>query len=249
GASGALPTRLDAFGFFAIRFLAVRFLAPFVAFAFVRVEQFLAQPYRFGRHFDELVIVDIGERLFQRHADRRREPDGFILGVRADFGELLPLEPVALRVVARRVLATDHAAVTLPARLNHHRAAIFQVPHGVSDRLALVGRDQYAIAAACDLAAMRPVSMKQPIYYRSATRIGEQFTMIAVQPARRRVENQPHASAAGRPHLDHLALTLGEFLHDNAGMHFVDVDENFLDRFEEFAGRPALKQDFGTRYR
>src|SRR5262249_45582524 len=56
--------RLNALGFF----------TPLVAFALVGIEQFLAQPDRFRRDLDQLIVVDIGQRLFQRHANRRGQP-------------------------------------------------------------------------------------------------------------------------------------------------------------------------------
>jgi hypothetical protein len=37
----------------------------------------------FGRHLDHFVVVDIGDRLFQRHAARRGEADGVVLAGRA----------------------------------------------------------------------------------------------------------------------------------------------------------------------
>jgi hypothetical protein len=48
--------------------------------------------------------------------------------VGADVGELLALEHVDDEVVAARMLADDHAGINLPAGLDHHRPAIFQVP-------------------------------------------------------------------------------------------------------------------------
>ena len=72
--------------------------------------------------------------------------------------------------------------------------------------------------------------------------------MIADQSARRRIEDQPHAPAARRAHLDHLAFAFGEFLHDHAGMLLVDIDDDFLDGFEQFARGAVLKQDLRARY-
>ena len=54
------------------------FLTLFL-FAVVLVEQLLAQANRFRGYLDQLVIFNIGQRLFQRHPDRRRETDRFIL--------------------------------------------------------------------------------------------------------------------------------------------------------------------------
>src|SRR3984885_9425701 len=108
-------TPLDALGFF----------APFVALTIVWIEQLLAQPDGFRRHFDQFIVLDIGERLFQRHADRRRQPDRLILGMGAGIGQLLALEHIDFEIVVARVLANDHAAIDLPARFDHHWAAVF----------------------------------------------------------------------------------------------------------------------------
>ena len=62
------------------------------------------------------------------------------------------------------------------------------------------------------------------------------------------MEDQPHAAAAGGTHLDHLALALGQLLHDDAGVLLVDVDDHLLDRLEQLAGRPVLKQDLRPRH-
>ncbi len=49
----------------------------------------LAQADRFRRHLDELVVLDIGDRLFERRRNDRRQTHRLVLRVRADVGELL----------------------------------------------------------------------------------------------------------------------------------------------------------------
>ena len=78
--------------------------------------------------------------------------------------------------------------------------------------------------------------MEQPVHHRSAARVGEQLALVADQPARRCVEHQPHAAAAGWAHLDHLALALRHLLHHDAGMLVVDVDDDLLDRLLDLVG-------------
>src|SRR6516162_2457072 len=92
--------------------------------ALVGIEQLLAQPDRGRGDLDQLVVGDIGERLLQRHLDRRDQPYGLVLGMGADIGELLALEHVDLEVVTAVMLAHDHAAINLPSRLDHHRPTI-----------------------------------------------------------------------------------------------------------------------------
>src|SRR5439155_27246056 len=61
----------------------------------VDVEQALAHADRLGRDLDQLVVLDIGDRLFEAHLDRRRQPHRLVLGGRADIGALLALSWVA----------------------------------------------------------------------------------------------------------------------------------------------------------
>ena len=59
--------------------------------AVVRRERLLAQADRLRRHFDQLVVLDIGDRLFERHRHDRRQAHRLVLGGGADVGELLGL--------------------------------------------------------------------------------------------------------------------------------------------------------------
>src|SRR5580698_8242415 len=227
-----------------------RLLALFRALAIVRVEEFLAQPDRFRRHLDQLVVLDIGQRLFQRHPDRWGQAHRFVLGRGADVGKLLAFEDVNFEIVVAGMLADDHALVDLPAGLDHHRPAVFQLEHRVGDRLALIVGDQDAIAPALDFALVSRIAVEQAVHDRGAAGVGEQFALVADQAAGRCVKHQPQAIAAGGTHLDHLGLALAHLLHDDAGMLLVDVDHDFLDRLLPVAGRFVLFQhDARTRYR
>jgi len=55
------------------------FSAALVALALVWIEQALAQPDRFRGDFDQLVVLDVGQRLLQGHADRRGKPHRLVL--------------------------------------------------------------------------------------------------------------------------------------------------------------------------
>src|SRR5471032_1971551 len=108
--------------------------------------------------------LDIGQCLFQRHADRRGEADRLVLRGGADIGELLALEHVDDQVVVAGMLADDHAPVNLPARLDHHRAPVFQIPQCIGNRFALVVGDQHAVAATLDRTPVRRVGVEQPVH-------------------------------------------------------------------------------------
>src|ERR1700729_3112505 len=86
------------YALFATRLSGYRFLGLFRALALVGVEEFLAQPDRLRGHFDQFVVLDIGQRLFQRHPDRRRQAHRFVLRGGTDVGELLALQHVDLEI-------------------------------------------------------------------------------------------------------------------------------------------------------
>src|SRR6185503_4963800 len=119
-------------------------------------------------------------------------------------GELLALEDIDLEVVVPGVLADDHAGINLPAGLDHHRAAILEVPQGIGDGLAAVVGNEDAVAAAGDLALVRLIGVEQAVEDRGAARVGEQFALVADEAAGRRVKDEAQAAAAGRTHLDHV---------------------------------------------
>src|SRR3984957_12073866 len=230
-------------------YLRHRFLGLFRALALVGIEVTLAQADRFRRDRDQFIVLDIGQRLFEGHADRRGQPHRFILRGGADVGELLALEDVDLKVVVAGMLANDHALVDLPAGLDHHRTTIFQLEHRISHRLALIVGDQDAVAAALDVALVGQVIVEQAVHDRRALGVGHQLALIADQAAGRRVEHQPQAVAAGWTHLDHLGLALAHLLHDDTGEFLVDVDDDFLDRLQQLAVLVLGQHHARTRHR
>ena len=62
------------------------------------------------------------------------------------------------------------------------------------------------------------------------------------------MEDEALAVAARRAQLDHLGLALRHLLHDDAGMLLVDVDDDFLDRLEQFAVVALLHDDARPRH-
>src|SRR4051812_47761319 len=56
------------------------------ALALMGVEMELAQPNRFGRPLDELVVLNPGQGPLERHAHRRRQLDRLVLACGADIG-------------------------------------------------------------------------------------------------------------------------------------------------------------------
>src|SRR3546814_2688560 len=69
-----------------------RFFLPAGLLPLMRVEQRLADADILRGHLDHLVVVDIGDRLFQRHALRRGQADRVVLARRTEVRELLRSE-------------------------------------------------------------------------------------------------------------------------------------------------------------
>src|ERR1700727_1355906 len=104
-------SRLTVYSLFATPYspacLRHRFLGLFRALAVVGVEELLAQADRLRGYLDQFVVLDIGQRLFQRHLDRRRQAHRLNLRGGANVGELLALEDVDLEIIVAGVLADD----------------------------------------------------------------------------------------------------------------------------------------------
>src|SRR5690606_29045155 len=109
------------------------FFLPLLAEA--GIQDLLAQADRLGGHLDQLVVLDVGDRLFEGHAAGRGEADGLVLASGADVGQLLALQRVHVQIVGAGILADDHALVARLAAAHEHHAAVFQVPQGVGHRL------------------------------------------------------------------------------------------------------------------
>ena len=85
------------------------------------------------------------------------EHDVLVLAGGADVGQLLRLERVDRQVVVAAVDADDHALVDRDRRADEQAAAVLQVEQRVGDRLAVVLRDQHAVAAPGIVALPRAV--------------------------------------------------------------------------------------------
>src|SRR6056297_1752556 len=136
---------------------------PRLPLALVRIEEPLAQPDRLRRDLDQFVVVDVGDRLFERQRYGRGEPHRVVGAARADIGELLALERVHLEIVLARMLADDHAGVDLLLRADEHAPPLFEVPERVGHRDAVFHRDQHARAPARDRALVRRPAVEHAV--------------------------------------------------------------------------------------
>ena len=98
--------------------------------------------------FDHFVIVDIGDRLFQRHPARRGQPDRVILAARADVGQLLAFIGVGIdfEIVGLGVFADESfRQIDLHLRTDEQLAASLQHVERVGIGIAIAVGDQHAV--------------------------------------------------------------------------------------------------------
>src|SRR5437867_4483601 len=119
-----------------------------VALTCMGIEQALAQAYRFGRHLHQFILLDIGDRPFERERARRRQPDHLVMRMRAKICELLRLQRVDLEIGAARVLADDHTGINRRAGRNEQGPALLEIPQGIGDGRTLGIGDEHAVAPA-----------------------------------------------------------------------------------------------------
>src|SRR4029078_7877267 len=124
-------------------------------------------------------------------------------------------------------------------------AALFEIPKRIGHRLAVAGGDQYAVDATLDRALVRRLAWKHAVHHAGAARVRQEFAMIADQSARRRDEDDARLACAGRPHILHLALALGDLVDDDAGVGIIDIDGDFFHRLEPLALRACLIENAG----
>ncbi len=110
--------------------------------------------------------------------------------------------------------------------------AVLEVEHRIGDRFALIVGDQHALNTSADWTLVGLIGMEQAVHDGRAASIGHEFRLVADQAACRRMEYEANAVGAGRAQFDHLALALGHFLDNRAGIFLVNVDDDFLDRLE-----------------
>ena len=173
------------------------------ALALVRIQIPLPDPDHLRRHLDQFVVLDVGDRLLQRHPLGRGQADAVFLGARgAEVGELPGLERIDLEVLRLGVLADDHAFVELVAGRDEQDAALLEHVERVGDRLAIAHRDQDAVLPALDRALIGAVFLEQAVHDAGAARVGEELAMIADQAARGGGEGQPGLAAARGAHVE-----------------------------------------------
>src|SRR5471032_234052 len=202
-------------------------------FTLVLFQEALAQTDRFRRDFDQFVVGDEFDGVFQRHLNRRHQAHRFIGTRRTHVGQLLALDRVDDQVVVARVDADDHAFVHWIVVDHEHAAAILQFPDGVGDGGAVILRDQHAVAAAghFTLAVVDWRVLVEHVRHQAGTAgQGHEFALEADQAARRDLVFQTHTALAVRFHVLQVAATTAQLFHDAALVGFFNVHRQLLER-------------------
>ena len=121
----SVSSAIARFGSSHLHRLLHRLLLP--AFTLVFGQQFLAQPDTRRRHFDELIFLDILERLLERYFPRRLEDDVLIAARGPHVGQFFGGRRVDGHVGVAGVFGDDHAFVNRVGRGDEHHAAFLEV--------------------------------------------------------------------------------------------------------------------------
>ena len=122
------------------------------ALAFMLQQQFLAQPNVVRCDFHQFIIVNEFQRLFQAHANRRRELDIFIRASCTNVGQLFPLERVNHQIVVAFMNTDEAAFIDFLAVADEEAATLLQVEEGVTQCLACTIGDEDTVGALSVLA-------------------------------------------------------------------------------------------------
>src|SRR5690606_29442964 len=204
-------------------------LAALEALAVVFVEVLLAQANRLGGHFDELVVVDEFQRLFQGELDRRHQGDDFVLARGTHVVEFLALGGVDGQVVVAAVDAAQLAFVDILAGLKEQLAAALQGFQRVGQRLAGGHGHQNAVLAVGDFARLDRPIMAEGRGQDAGTRgHGQEAVAETDQATGRDGVFQAHTALAIRDHVGQIALTQAHLFHQRTLVGFLDVDDDVL---------------------
>ena len=128
-------------------------LVPPLARAVARVQDALAHTQVLRGDFQQLVIIDELEALFQRHRmDGNQAHCVFGSGSVAHVGDVLLFADVDDKVIRAGVLTDDHALVNVLLRADEQRAAFLRVEQRIGGGNAAFVRHQRADAAVRNIA-------------------------------------------------------------------------------------------------
>ena len=137
-------------------------------------------------------------------------------------------------ILGLRAYADYHSAVDLCPRSDEHGAALLRVPDAVGHCLAGFKCNQGTGAAAGNIALVRFVALKNGSEDSLTLGVSEKLVPVAEQAAGRNQKFHLHA-AAHRSHLQELALTLAQLLHDRAHVILRYIHNDAFHRLAELS--------------
>ena len=94
----------------------------------------LAQTDTLRRNFNEFIVFDEFDCIFQRHLDRWHEPDRFIRTGSTNIGQLFSLDRIDDKIVFTRMNTDNHAFINRIVVIDEHTAPFLQFPQCISNR-------------------------------------------------------------------------------------------------------------------
>eukprot|EP00982_Pelagococcus_subviridis_P013557 31264-Pelagococcus_subviridis.AAC.3 len=198
------------------------------ALAHLRV---LQDPHVERRHLHELVVRDVLDAVVQRQRLGLVQNHRRVL-VRPHVRRRLPLRDVHLEISVPLVNPHDLAFVHVEAGLDEHDPALLGREERVRRRLPSLERDERAVFAHRDVAAVREVSVEDSVQHRGAARRGEDRVAQAEEAARRDLVLHRRDALVVREEVEHLALAVAHQLDARAVVILANLDRRLLERLE-----------------
>src|SRR5579862_6282055 len=210
----------------------------------VELKNLLAQAQGLGCDFDELVIGNEFDRLFQIQVAEGNQADRHIGSGRPHVGKLLLPHDVYVKVVILGVFADDHALVHIDGGADEQFATLLQIVKSVRSRDSGAVGHESASEPVRNFALPLDVAIEQGIHDDGATRVGEQLAAQANQSTAGDAKLDAYSSVTVIVHIDDFALADAELFHHYAHEFFGNVDGQLFDRFHQLA-IDALGDDLG----
>src|SRR5579859_6223571 len=221
--------------------------------AFAELQNLFAEADGFGGDFDEFIVGDELDGLFEAEFAMGNEANGFVGRGGAHVGELLFARDVDFHILFAGIFADDHAFVDVDGGADEKFAAFLEAPEGVSGADAGAVCDECAGGTKRHVSAVIDPTFEDGVNEGGAARVGKKLAAEADEAARRNFEFETNASGAVIAHLGHFAAAGAERFHDDADEIVGDVDDDALLRLEFVAAgarRHRRRRQFhGHHYR
>ena len=195
------------------------------------VEFDLAEADRLGGQFDEFVVFDVFQGLFEGEVFGLFDRDGGVFVGGSHVVELFDADGVDFDVVASVVFADDLASVDLGAWGDEHDSAFVEVDDGVFGDLAIGGVDHDAGLAGWAFAGDGDELQECVVHDGLALGGGEDASAHTDEGSGGDFEDAMGDAVASGIHRDEFAFSFADDLHDGADGVIGAVDDEFFEWF------------------